>query len=139
MPPRTKQQFRRHIAPMAAVSVIAWVAFASFYRVFWHGPSAPGDDLGLFALWLSVGAAAFVGALFVAYRLFKTPPQWRASAALALTAPALLCDVLTIFFFEAWFPHGGGANDRIYAAFIVGGVGLVQMVSLYATDPESTA
>jgi len=132
------QTFRRQTALMMLISVIAWVAFALFYRTFWPGSSAPGDNLPLFWMWFVVGAAAFVALLFICYRLFKTPPALRATAALALTAPALCCDVFTVTLFESWFPNGGGADDRLYAAMILGGVGIFQLVGLFTTDPQNT-
>jgi len=132
------QTFRRQTALMMLISVIAWVAFALFYRTFWPGSSAPGDNLTLFWFWFVIGSAAFLALLFVCYRLFKTPPALRATAALALTAPALCCDVFTVTFFESWFPIGGGADDRLYAAMILGGVGIFQLVGLFVTDPQNT-
>lgn len=132
------QTFRRQTALMMLISVIAWVAFALFYRIFWPGSSAPGDNLTLFWFWFVIGSAAFLALLFVCYRLFKTPPALRATAALALTAPALCCDVFTVTFFESWFPNGGGADDRLYAAMILGGVGIFQLVGLFVTDPQNT-
>ncbi len=132
------QTFRRQSAMMMLISVIAWVAFALFYRTFWPGSSAPGDNLTLFWIWFVGGCVAFIALLFVCYRLFKTPPALRATAALALTAPALCCDVFTVTFFESWFPNGGGADDRIYAAMILGGVGIFQLVGLFTTDPKNT-
>ncbi len=130
------QTFRRQTALMMLISVIAWVAFAIFYRTFWPGDSAPGDNLTLFWIWFVVGNAAFVALLFACYHFFKTPPALRATAALALTAPALCCDVFTVTFFESWFQNGGGADDRIYAAMILGGVGIFQLVGLFTTDPR---
>jgi len=135
----TKANYNRQIALMMVISVIAWIAFASFYRIFWPGSSAPGDNLTLFAIWFVPGSIIFVGLLFLIYRMFQTPPAWRANIALALTAPALVCDVLTINFFETWFPNGGGADDRIYAAFIVGVVGIFQLTGLFSTTPQETA
>lgn len=132
------QTFRKQTLLMMLISVIAWIAFALFYRTFWPGGSAPGDNLFLFWIWFVLGAATFVGLLFVCFRLFKTPPALRATAALALTAPALCCDVFTVTFFESWFANGGGADDRIYAAMILGGVGVFQLVGLLTTDPQDT-
>lgn len=132
------QTFRGQTVQMMLISVIAWVAFALFYRSFWPGGTAPGDHLALFWTWFVLGAAAFVALLFVCYRLFKTPPALRGTAALALTAPALCCDLFTVTFFESWFPNGGGADDRLYAAMILGGVGIFQLVGLFITDPQNT-
>ncbi|MCE7999443.1 MAG: DUF5367 family protein [Rhodobiaceae bacterium] len=132
------QTFRKQTLLMMLISVIAWIAFALFYRTFWPGGSAPGDNFLLFWIWFVLGAATFVGLLFACFRLFKTPPALRATAALALTAPALCCDVFTVTFFESWFANGGGADDRIYAAMILGGVGIFQLVGLFTTDPQDT-
>lgn len=132
------QTFRQQTVLMMLISVVAWVAFALFFRTFWPGGSAPGANLALFWTWFVLGAAAFVALLFVCYRLFKTPPALRATAALALTAPALCCDVFTVTFFESWFPNGGGADDRLYAAMILGGVGIFQLVGLFITDLQNT-
>jgi Family of unknown function (DUF5367) len=131
------QTFKRQTALMMIISVIAWIAFALFYRTFWPGASAPGENLALFWTWFVAGSVTFVALLFICYRLFKTPPALRATAALALTAPALCCDVFTVTFFESWFPAGGGADDRIYAAMILGGVGIFQLVGLFTTDPQN--
>ncbi len=130
--------YGRQMMIMVVLSVVAWIAFASFFRAFWPGGSQPAQNLTLFAIWFVSGTIIFVGLLFFIYRLFRTPPAWRANTALALTAPALVCDVLTINFFESWFPNGGGADDRIYAAFIVGVVGIFQLVGLFTTDPHDT-
>jgi len=138
MSPLSLQTFKRQTALMMIISVIAWIAFALFYKIFWPGSSAPGDNLPLFWMWFVVGSAAFVALLFVCYRLFKTPPALRATAALALTAPALCCDVFTVTFFESWFVNGGGADDRLYAAMILGGVGIFQLVGLFNTDPRDS-
>jgi|GEM_PF-1201324 len=129
------QTFKCQTALMMIISVIAWIAFALFYRTFWPGASTPGENLALFWTWFAAGSATFVALLFICYRLFKTPPALRATAALALTAPALCCDVFTVTFFESWFPAEGGADDRIYAAMILGGVGIFQLVGLFQTDP----
>jgi hypothetical protein len=40
MPATEPQAFRRRMAPMMVVSVVAWVAFAAFFRSFWPGPTA---------------------------------------------------------------------------------------------------
>ncbi len=132
------QTFKRQTALMMLISIIAWATFALFFRTFWPGASAPGDNLSLFWIWFVAGSGTFVLLLFVCYRLFKTPPALRATAALALTAPALCCDVFTVTFFEGWFSRGGGADDRIYAAMILGGVGIFQLVGLFITDPQNT-
>jgi hypothetical protein len=121
---------------MAFISVLAWLGFALFYRIVWPGASAPGEDLGVFALFLAAGTLAFVAMAFGLFRAFDIPPAWRASAAVALTAPALCCDVLTSIFFESWYPNGGAANDRLYAALIFGGVGTIQLVVLLTSAPE---
>jgi hypothetical protein len=123
---------------MMLISVVAWVAFALFFRIFWPGGSAPGANLTLFGTWLVLGTVAFIALLFVCLRLFKTPPVLRATAALSLTAPALCCDLFTVTFFESWFPNGGSADDRLYAAMILGGVGIFQLVGLFTTDPQNT-
>ena len=117
-------------ALLAAVSVAAWVAFATVFRVFWSGGVEPGDPLGVFWVWFAIGVPAFVVVGLWLLRALRLPPSTWGTAALAMTAPALCCDVLTISFFEAWFPDGGAADDRRYAAFIVGGVGTFQLAFL---------
>lgn len=131
------QKFRSQMLTMMLLSVVAWAAFVIFFRVFWPGSYEPADALNLFGIWLACGTLIFVASLFACYRLFKTPRVWRASAALALTAPALVCDVFTITFFERWYPDGGGADDRYYAAMIVGAVGVFQLVALHLATPEA--
>lgn len=138
MPTVNTSYLVRHL-PLMVLSVLAWIAFATFYRTFWVGSSAPGDNLGLFWIWMAAGTAAFVIATFALLALRKTRPAERAGATLALTAPALVCDIFTINFFDAWFPNGGGADDRIYAAMIVGVVGLLQLAALATTHPETPA
>jgi hypothetical protein len=88
---------------------------------------------------LLVGTVAFVGAMIGLFRWFKTPPAWRTSAAVALAAPALCLDVLTTIFFERWFPGAGVGDDRIYAALVVGVVGVLLLVGLLMTRPETGA
>ncbi len=131
--------FNRQIVPMLVISVIVWVAFAVFFRTFWPGSYGPGADLGAFWTWLAVGAVAFVSSTIGLLRWFKTPPAWRTSAAVALTAPALCLDVLTTIFFESWFPNAGAGDDRIYPALILGVVGVILLVSLLMTKPEEMA
>jgi hypothetical protein len=97
---------------------------------------APGEALGLFSAWRVGGGNAFVAAAFGVLRWLRTPPAWRASAAVALTAPALCLDVFTTLFFESWFPNAGAGDDRVYAALIVGGVGAILLAALFTTRPE---
>lgn len=115
---------------LATVSVVAWVLFASVFRMFWPGGVEPGAPLGVFWIWFAIGVPAFIAVGLWLVRVLRLPPSTWGAAALALTAPALCCDVLTISFFEAWFPDGGAADDRRYAAFIVGGVGVFQLAFL---------
>jgi hypothetical protein len=135
----TKANFSRHMVRMMIISVIAWGAFALFFRSFWPGASAPGDNLSLLAVWFMIGGTVFIAMLFLVFRIFKTPPAWRANTALALTAPALCCDVFTVTFFESWFVGGGSADDRIYAAMLLGGVGIFQLAGLFATRQDEAS
>ena len=139
MPASDPRRFRRQMGSMLVLSVVAWVAFALFFRSFWPGGYAPGGALGHFWGWLGAGTVVFVIATITLFRLFETPPAWRGNAAIALTAPALCLDVLTTIFFERWFPGASAGDDRIYPALIVGVVGTILLVSLFITNPEDTA
>lgn len=123
------------LAPFMILSILAWFAFVLFYRSFWPGSSAPGENLTLFWIWLSAGTVLFVATVLLTLHLFRTKTDERGNVALALTAPALICDIFTVTFFESWFANGGGADDRFYAALILGGVGAIQLASLATTAP----
>lgn len=64
------------------------------------------------------------------------PGPWRLGAAIALTAPALACDVFTVLFFERWFPGSGVFDDRSYAALIIGGVSAILAAAVLTTPPR---
>ncbi len=139
MPPHAARSFRRRMAPLMVVSVVAWAAFAATLRAFWPAPTAPGEALGLLLAWLAAGGVAFVPAALGLLRWFRVPPASRAAAAVALSAPALCLDVFTTLFFESWFPGAGTGDDRVYPALIVGGVGAILLMGLLTTRPEETA
>ena len=107
--------------------MVAWVLFAIFFRLLWAPGTEPGDDMGRWLLWMATGLPAFVVIGTLLLRLLRVPPASWPLAAIALTAPALCCDVVTFTWFEAWYPDGGSADDRRYAALIVGGVGALQL------------
>lgn len=130
--------FRRQMVPLLVLSVVAWVAFLLFFRSFWPGSWAPDQSLVSFWIWLGTGTIASAFAMVGLFRAFRTPPAWRANAAVALTAPALCLDVSTTIFFERWFPAAGAGDDRIYPALIVGVVGAILLFGLFTTDPAET-
>ena len=112
---------------LSGVSVLAWVLFALVFRLLWTPGTEPGDGMGPWLLWLGVGMPVFVAVGALLLRMLRVPAAAWPLAAIALTAPALCCDVLTFTWFEAWYPGGGSADDRRYAALIVGGVGILQL------------
>jgi len=112
---------------LASVSVLAWVGFALVFRLLWAPGTEPGDGMGPWLLWMGIGMPIFVAVGALLLRTLRVPAASWPLAAIALTAPALCCDVLTFTWFEAWYPGGGSADDRRYAALIVGGVGILQL------------
>jgi hypothetical protein len=120
------------LAALCVVSVLAWGLFALVFRLLWVPGTEPGDGMGPWLVWMAVGMPVFVATAGLLLRLLRVPPGSWPLAAIALTAPALCCDVLTFTWFEAWYPGGGSADDRRYAALIVGGVGVVQLALVAA-------
>ena len=128
--------YSSRVALMFTISVLAWAAFATVFRLFWPGQQEPGGDLTLFWTWMVLGSLAFVAAIVLIFHLFDVPRQARPLVAAALSAPALCLDVLTTTFFESWFPAAGGADDRAYAAMVLGGVGLILMTGIVMGRPS---
>lgn len=135
----SRANFIRQMVPMAAISVAAWATFATLFRLLYPHPSQPGDALGVWWIWLAVGTLGFIVATVVTLRSLETPPAWRAHAVVALTAPALICDMWTGTQTEVWLPNAGAADDRLYLSLIVGAVGLIQVLTLLTTIPKRTA
>ena len=119
---------------LSAVSVAAWAAFATFFRLFWPATETAGS--ALFWIWLAVGGVVFVALSVVFFRLFEMPKTMVPAVAAALTAPALCLDVLTVTFFEAWYPWASPVDDRAYAAMILGGVGLILLTGITMGRPS---
>ncbi len=128
-------RYGRQLAAMAGVSVVAWAGFATTYRLLWPAGYDESDGLATVWSWLVLGGGAFVVASMRLLRVLRTPPEWRLGMTIALTAPALACDVLTTLFFHRWFPDGGPIDDRIYAALVIGGVSAILLVALLTTPP----
>ena len=131
-----RKNFNRHMLIMMSISVVGWIGFLLFFRAFWPGGTEAESGLVVFWLWLLLAGAGFVGVMIATFRLFSTPAAWRVHAAVAMVGPATLLDVLATLYFDTWFASAGSLDDRIYPAMILGGVGMILMVSLYMTDPR---
>lgn len=132
---QTNLSFKRTMIYMAIISVISWGAFIVVFRSFWRGTFDVGESLLVFWLWLIVGTAAFVGFTFLVFRLLQIPKKWKASAAIAFAAPALILDVFATLFFELWYPNGTSGDVRIYPALILGGTGFFLLSILFSSAP----
>ena len=122
-----------HVAPMMVLSVVAWFGFLVLFRAAWPSPDLPSEGLAVFAGWLAAGTLGFVAAMVAIWRWLRTPAAWRASAGIALTAPALCLDAIATLAFDAWFPGATAADARAYPALILGAVGLLLLTALAAT------
>jgi hypothetical protein len=80
--------------------------------------------------WLAVGTPIVAATFLGTFRLLKTPPEWRSSAAIALSAPAFCLDAVATTFFHDWFPTAGASDNAAYAALILGTVGIALLLSL---------
>lgn len=132
----TRRAYLRKIGTMAVLSVVAWASFAGLFRLAYPTPSFPEDALGIWWVWLIAGTVGFVVAILALMAGLRIPKQWRTHAVLAFVAPALICDMLTGTQTETWLPDAGPADDRLYLSIIVGGVGIIQLLTLIAEVPE---
>lgn len=122
---------------MMLISVLAWLGFLLFFRSFWPGATDAGSSLAVLWWWLAIGFAGSALTAVITFRLFNTPPQWRAHAAAALTAPAMCLDTFATIFFERWFPMPGTMDDRIYPAMILAGVAAILFTGLWMARPQA--
>lgn len=134
----SRASYLRKIGGVCVLSVVAWAAFAGLFRVAYPVPSRPEDSLGIWWLWLAGGTVGFVVVTLAILRVFAIPDAWRTHAVLAFAAPALTCDIWTGTQTERWLPNAGPADDRLYLSFIVGGVGIIQLLTLVAEMPRRT-
>jgi hypothetical protein len=133
------RRYARHLTLMAVISVAAWAGFAAIFRSMWPGGTGETSSLAPFWAWLVVGGGAFVAATQLLLRVLRTPAAWRLGAAIALTAPALACDVFTIIFFDRWFPGSGVVDSRSYAALIIGGVSAILAAAVLTTPAQEAS
>lgn len=134
MQPDTRR-FVRLIATLTVVAVVAWAAFAWSYQAFFPTDVSHADALGVWWLWLMGGTLGFVVVFEVSVKLLDAPAHWRLAAAVASTAPALVCDMLTGTQPQVWLAGAGEAADARYLSLIVGGVGLLQLYALLTSPP----
>ena len=122
---------RRHQLVLFTISVAAWIAFAGFYgRVYPIDVSSPGFTPSWWT-WF-VGSAVVLPPLFLGLlRVLRIGRGVAVQAAVALSAPALVCDVLTGMNPDWWLLEPGSAAGRHYLSLIVGGVGLLQLFALW--------
>ncbi|GAA2016990.1 hypothetical protein [Nocardioides kribbensis] len=132
----TRRRYVTTIGTVCVLSVVAWAGFAALFRLAFPLPAEPEDPLGIWWAWLALGTAGFAVVVLALLRLLSVPAPWRAHTVLAFAAPALVCDVWTGTQTEAWLPDAGAAGDRLYLAFIVGGVGIIQILTLVAEIPR---
>jgi hypothetical protein len=126
--------FLRHVTTMAVISVCAWAAFLTLFRTLWPEGYEPSSDRRTVLVWWAVGTLAVVASFHTMFRLFRTPRQWRTSAAIALSAPAFCLDAVATTYFHDWFPGAGPADNDAYAALILGTVGVALLATLVAPD-----
>ena len=113
------------------VSVAAWVAFAAFYSRTYP---VEVESLGFtrtWWVWFTGGAVVLVPLFLGLLRLLRIARGAAVPAALALSAPALVCDVFTGMNPHWWMSAPGAAADRHYLSLIVGGVGVLQLFALW--------
>ena len=118
------------MSTLAVAAVVAWAVFAWTYRTFFPMDVGHGEALGRWALWCAAGTGAALAGFEVLARWLAVPPAYRIHAAVAATAPALVCDTLTGTQPHRWLPGAGEAADSLYLSLIVGGVGLLQLYAL---------
>lgn len=127
--------FVRSMAILSVTAVIAWALFAWAYRTFFDISVVHTDPLGAWWGWLIAGTVGFIGVLEAMTRLLRVPSRDRIAAAVASTAPALVCDMLTGTQPQLWLRNAGEAADARYLALIVGGVGLLQIYAVLTSSP----
>ncbi|MEN0067618.1 MAG: hypothetical protein AAGA48_36135 [Myxococcota bacterium] len=128
-------QYVRTMGVFAVIAVVAWAAFAWTYRTFFPVAVSHGDPLGIWWLWLLGGTVGFIVLFEACSRALAVPSSWRLPAAVAATAPALVCDVLTGTQPQWWLAGAGEAADARYLALIVGGVGVLQLYAMLTSPP----
>lgn len=133
--PTKRRAFIRLISVLSVVAVVAWAAFAWSYRTFFPVGVSHADALGVWWLWLVGGTLGFLVVFEGSVRLLNAPVEWRVAAAVASTAPALVCDMLTGTQPQVWLAVAGEAADARYLSLIVGGVGLLQLYALLTSPP----
>ena len=137
-PGTERNEYLVKIGTVCVLSVAAWFSFAMIFRFGFPMPSQPEDSLGVWWAWVAVGSAGFVVGMLGILRVLRIPRVWRTHAVLAFAAPALMFDMWTGTQTESWFPDAGPADDRLYLSFIVGGVGIIQFLTLLAEIPRNT-
>lgn len=130
-----RKSFVRSMSILAVTAVIAWALFAWAYRTFFDTSVVHADALGVWWAWLAAGTIGFIGVLEAMTRLLRVPSSDRVAAAVASTAPALVCDMLTGTQPQLWLRGAGEAADARYLALIVGGVGLLQLYAMLTSSP----
>ncbi len=130
----SKQSYSRTMIYMSIISVILWVVFLVFYRIFWPDSMAGGDSLTIFWIWFVAGTAAFVAVTYFIFGWLHIPREWHAAAAIAFSAPAFILDMLATLNFELW---SSGADPRFYPALILGGTGVILFSVLFSSAPSA--
>lgn len=130
-----RSAFVRSMSILAVVAVIAWALFAWAYRTFFDTHVTHAEPLGVWWAWLAAGTGGFIVVFEVMSRLLRVSSADRVAAAVASTAPALVCDMLTGTQPQVWLAGAGEAADTRYLALIVGGVGLLQLYAMLTSSP----
>ena len=130
-------RYRRLIALLMFISILAWIGFIWLFRTFWPTGYQPGDSLAQFWGWVVVGSAGFVLLQTAVFRLLNLPPAWRGTAAAALVAPALLLDLFSTMFIDVWHPTASAGDARVYPSLVLFGVGVLLFHGIWTSVPST--
>jgi hypothetical protein len=135
MTQQTSPNFARQMTQLVALAIGGWAVFLWTFQRFFPDDYDPADGRGVFFAWLIGGAVAFVGIQYACFAMLKTPKHWWSAGSIALLAPALCLDSMATTFFHDWFGAGPFENTA-YSATVLGGVGVMQLVALFAGRAE---
>ena len=130
----SRRNFVRQITALVVLAVVGWAAFLWVFQYFFPDDYDPADGRGVFFAWLIGAAIAFVAIQHACFAVLRTPRAWWSAGSIALLAPALCLDSMATTFFHDLF-DAGPFEDTAYAATVLGGVGVMQLVALFGSEP----